>query len=305
MKANRFLAAVLGTAIAAGGILPAAQVNAETVSSESSSQSSSQSSSKPYISLGADLSASQRKTVLELFGITEEDLKNDTVVTITNEEEHNAYDSYLSSSVIGTKALSCSMVTQKKDGSGISVKTKNITYCTEEMYENALVTAGMKNADVVVAGPVQLSGTAALLGVTKAYSSMTGKTLKAENIDAAAEEVVVTSDLGKTTGDKKKAAELIASVKEGVASGKIDSDDIDDAIEETAEKMNIELTDEQEEKIEHLMSKIDGLDLNVKTLSEQAGNIYNELKKSGLNIDKVTAKNWFTRIVNFLKGLFD
>lgn len=61
---------------------------------------------KPYVSLGADLSANDRAIVLKLLGVTEDDLKNYTVTTITNADEHKYLDSYLSKSVIGTRALS-------------------------------------------------------------------------------------------------------------------------------------------------------------------------------------------------------
>ena len=67
-------------------------------------------------------------------------------------------------SVIGSRALSSVLVEGKKDGNGIRVTTKNITYCTPGMYENALATAGIKDADIVVAGPFKISGTAALVG---------------------------------------------------------------------------------------------------------------------------------------------
>ena len=69
---------------------------------------------KPYVSLGADLSANDRAIVLKLLGVTEDDLKNYTVTTITNADEHKYLDSYLDSSVIGTRALS-SVLIEKKD----------------------------------------------------------------------------------------------------------------------------------------------------------------------------------------------
>ena len=62
---------------------------------------------KPYVSLGADLSANDRAIVLKLLGVTEDDLKNYTVTTITNADEHKYLDSYLSKSVIGTSPFFC------------------------------------------------------------------------------------------------------------------------------------------------------------------------------------------------------
>ena len=83
-------------------------------------------------------------------GVTEDDLKNYTVATITNQDEHDYLDAYLDKSVIGSRALSSVLVEGKTDGNGIKVTTHNISYCTTGMYQNALVTAGIKDADIVV-----------------------------------------------------------------------------------------------------------------------------------------------------------
>ena len=146
----------------------------------------------PYVALGADLNQEERATVLRLLGISEEDLNNYTVTTVTNADEHEYLDSYLSSSIIGSRALSSVMVEGTAEGSGINVTTSNITYCTPGMYENALATAGIENADIKVAGPFNISGTAALVGAIKAYENMTGEEVKKENADTATNELVVT-----------------------------------------------------------------------------------------------------------------
>ena len=74
---------------------------------------------KPYVALGADLDAGQRATVLQLLGVTEADLAGDTVVTVTNAEEHEYLDAYVASSVIGTNALSSCKVVVEPSGHGI------------------------------------------------------------------------------------------------------------------------------------------------------------------------------------------
>ncbi len=128
-------------------------------------------STQKYLSLGASLSASEQKKVLDLLGV--DDMSDYQVIKVTNKEEHEYLDGYLSSSVIGSRALSSVTVEQTGKGSGVNVTTENITYCTSGMYRNALVTAGIENAEVKVAGPFKISGTAALVGVMKAYEEMT------------------------------------------------------------------------------------------------------------------------------------
>ena len=69
---------------------------------------------KPYLSLGADLTASQKSKVLELLDVDEKKLDEYKIVTVTNKDEHKYLDDYLDSSVIGTRALS-SVLVEKRD----------------------------------------------------------------------------------------------------------------------------------------------------------------------------------------------
>ena len=105
--------------------------------------------SKSIIALGADLSAEQRATVLSLMDVTEADLANYQVVTITNDMEHQYLDAYMDASVIGSKSLSSVKITPAESGHGVLVTTKNINYCTTGMYRNALLTAGVSDADIL------------------------------------------------------------------------------------------------------------------------------------------------------------
>ena len=146
--------------------------------------------------------------VLDLLGLTESDLQNCTVVQVTNQEEHEYLDEYLSSAVIGNRAISSVKVVNKDKGNGINVETRNINYCTESMYQNALATAGLEDADVTVAGPFSVSGTAGLIGAIKAYDTMTGKDTAEESIEAATQELVTTSELGESMGDQESASKI-------------------------------------------------------------------------------------------------
>lgn len=129
---------------------------------------------KPILALGADLSTDQRAAVLGLLGVDESDLANYDVISITNAEEHQYLDAYLSSSVIGTHALSSVLIRPAEEGAGLNVTTYNISYCTIDMYTNALLTAGLQDDNVFVAAPSNISGTSALIGAVKGYADMTG-----------------------------------------------------------------------------------------------------------------------------------
>lgn len=242
---------------------------------------------KPYVALGADLNPEQRATVLNLLGVTEAELAGDTVVTVTNAEEHEYLDEYVSSSLIGTKSLSSCKVVVEPKGHGISVETHNISYCTPSMYENALATAGMKNASVTVAGPTSISGTAALVGAMKAYSKIYGTVIDPQYLDGATDELVTTGDLAETLGDSEKAAELIAAIKQIIAEQDIKSEqDIYVIIDNISVEMGITLTEEQKQQIVDLMKKLAALDLDADALTEQAQQIYENLKSQGLDLSQ-------------------
>ena len=83
-------------------------------------------STQKYLALGADLSTTDKKKVLDLLGV--DDIGEYQVVKITNQEEHKYLDSYLSKSVIGSRALSSVTVEQTSDGSGVNVSTENISF---------------------------------------------------------------------------------------------------------------------------------------------------------------------------------
>lgn len=286
-------------------LLPGMQVSADSYESDG----------KPYLALGADLNSKQKATVLELLGVDEADLENYTVVTVTNKEEHEYLGDYLSDSVIGTKALSSVLVKQAEKDTGIGVTTQNINYCTDVMYCNALVTAGIEDADVVVAGPFPLTGTAALVGTIKAYAAMTGTEVSKESIDAATNELVLTGmlseeleeELGDSEESKETAGELMALVKQKVVEeGLTKKEDIVAAVAESCEQLDIQVSDDTKEQIASVMGKISKLDLNLNTLKTQAKDLYNKLADLNIDTDGLWDKivNFFSKVGKAISDFF-
>lgn len=257
-----------------------------------------------YVSFGADLKDDEKEKVMDLLGVDEDELENYTVGEITNEDEHKYLGEYLDDSVIGTRALSSVVVVIGNEGDGIDVETKNISYCTPGMYTNALITAGIKDADVIVAGPFEITGTAALVGAMRAYAELTGETISAESMDTAVNELVVTSQMaqdGNISADDVE--QLMAFVKAKVVEENLDNDEaISKAIDQGAEELGITVTDEEKQTIISLMKKINGLDLDLDSMKEQAKDLFNKLEDMG--IDKEQAKNFFQKIVDALTEFF-
>lgn len=270
----------------------------------------------PFLALGNDLSDEQLDYVLSEMGISKSDLENYTVVYITNDMEHEMLDSYIDSSVIGSHSLSSVMVKKNEEGYGIKVKTVNINYCTIDMYQNALLTAGVEDADVLVVGPYPISGTAALVGAWKAYEEMSGEELSEEAKEAALAEMITTGELTDDfdEADKEKVQDLIDYVKaEVISQGLTDPDEIKDIIEKAQEKFGITLTEEQIQALIDVMKMIADLDIDPKKLLEQAGDLYNkygdtvlsEAKKTldGIITDEVKTSFW-EGLKNFVASLF-
>jgi uncharacterized protein YpuA (DUF1002 family) len=238
---------------------------------------------KPYLALGENLSADQQATVLSLMGIDGANLDDYNVVYITNEEEHQYLDEYLPSEKIGTKALSSVVIVKREKGNGLNISTKNINYCTVGMYKNALATAGLEDADIIVAGPSPISGTAALIGAMKAYSQMTGDPVDEDSLDAAMNEIVVTGELADiiSDADDGEVEEFIAYVKQKVLEGGLeDESSIRKCVEEALEKYDFTMTDEEKDELVNMLLKISKLDIDVDALLDQAKSLYDKIKVS-------------------------
>ena len=97
MKFRKSIAAMLAGVMLFGGM-----ANAVTVKAAGEDT--------PYLALGADLSESEKATVLSLLEVDASQLDQYTIVTVTNAEEHEYLGEYLDASVIGTRSLTSVVV---------------------------------------------------------------------------------------------------------------------------------------------------------------------------------------------------
>jgi uncharacterized protein YpuA (DUF1002 family) len=240
--------------------------------------------------------------MLETFGVERDDPKI-KILKITNAEERQYLKGLVPDAQIGTKAISCAYVKILKEESGINVKTKNITYVTDQAYANALVTAKIKDAEVFAAAPFPVSGTAALTGLFKAYEEATGNEIPEEAKKVATEELVTTSEIGKEVGEEKEVSELVSRVKERVVEEGLEGpQEIEEVVQEVAEDMDLNLSPDQIDKIVELMEKIGELDLDIGTLKGQLEGIRSKLK--GLLGGEETSSSW-EKVINFFANLWN
>ncbi|WP_281855390.1 DUF1002 domain-containing protein [Roseburia inulinivorans] len=267
---------------------------------------------KPYLALGADLSDDQKNTVLSLMGIDPANLANYNVTYVTNAQEHQYLNSYVDSSKIGSKSWSSVVIVKRKKGNGLNISTNNITYCTVGMYKNALTTAGITDADIIVAGPKPISGTAALVGIFEAYEAMTGEAVQDNVVDAALNELVVTGELEASIQGltDQEVEEFIAYIKSLIAEkGLTDEKSINEAIDEACDKYGVTLSDDERQKIVDLLLKITSLGIDLSGLVDYAASLYNSFKNGGSSSGIIASignffGNIFSAIGEFFKNLF-
>jgi uncharacterized protein YpuA (DUF1002 family) len=230
------------------------------------------------IVFGKDLTDKQEKDMLKYFGVNAGDVKT---LYLSHDEETAWLGALLPASQLGTKSISSIYIQATAEGSGLKVDTKNITWVTPEMYMAALTTAGIVDADIKVAAPAKVSGTAALAGIFKAYEDITGVTLNADAKTIAADELALTGQLADFLGSTD-AETLVNDLKSAMdqVKGKSD-DDIRALIRQTAQQNNISLTDGQVDQLLNLVKRISDLNIDPNQLIAQTKQIQSIAQQLG------------------------
>ena len=251
--------------------------------------------------IGADLSDEQVEAVYGMFGIRRGEAIE---LKMTNAEERTYLEGYVDNSLIGTRSISCVYVELLPAGSGMSVTTSNINWCTGEMYISALATAGITDASIVVAAPFEVSGTAALSGVYKAYEDMTGKKLDDLAKLVSTQELTITGELAAEIGAMDSTA-IVNELKMMLDVTQTMSDDeIRAEIREIASRYNVNLTNTQVEQLLTLCRSLEGLD--AESLKARVQDVQNTLQKVSEAKTKVVGfVQGVKKVVDSVSGFFD
>ena len=224
--------------------------------------------------IGANLDEAQVNSVYSMFGMR----KGDTAqLTLTNQEERQYLEGYVEDALIGTRSISCVYVELLEEGKGMDVITNNITWCTPEMYISALATAGITDAKIVVASPFEVSGTAALAGVYKAYEDMTGKKLDDIAKLVSTQELTITGQLAAEIGsmDSTFIVNELKLILDQTA--KMSDEQIVEQIKLISQRYNVSLSDNQINQLLTLCRSMEKL--NPDALKAQVEEIQSTLKK--------------------------
>ena len=224
--------------------------------------------------IGADLTAEQAAEVYKFFGISRGSVIE---LSMTNAEERTYLEGYVDDEVIGTRSISCVYVELLPEGSGMEVTTSNITWCTGEMYIGALATAGITDAKIIVAAPFEVSGTAALSGVYKAYEDMTGNKLDDIAKLVSTQELTITGELAEEIGSMDSTS-IVNDLKLMLEETKNMSDEeIVREIELIAQQYNVKLTNTQKNQLLTLCRSLEKLD--AESLKSRVEEVQDTLKK--------------------------
>lgn len=251
------------------------------------------------ISFGADLSESEKDSILKEFNPPE----NVQEIVTTNAEEHKYLGGVVPNSKIGNFAISSVMITYTEKGSGLKVDTSDkITYITDESYINALITAGVEDADIKVTSPRNASGTAALTGIMKAYEVSSGEVIDDSIKKAANEEMIRTVEIGEVIGNDK-AVELFNKIKQEIAKqNPKTTEEVRDIIINIVNNYNINLTDEQIEQLVSLFDKMRSLDIDWNRVSNQIEDIGNKATEF---LSSEEGKGFLENLRLFFKALLE
>lgn len=252
------------------------------------------------VTLGQDLTSAQQEQILADMGVSKDEVE---ILYVTNQEEYHYLGDYISAAQIGSKAISSTKITLTPEGSGIHVKTSDkITWVTEEMLANSLATAGVTDADVYVTAPFNVSGTAGLTGLIKAFEAATDTEISEEQKQVANEEVVRQAELAEKIG-AAEAAELIRRLKEALADTKLETDeDYRNLVKRVAQELNVELSEQDIDAIVHLLKRLKDLNIDWNQVSQQLKHIRDNLDEI---LNREETKNFIRQIIDFIISLIE
>lgn len=263
--------------------------------------------SPKVVTMAADLTPQQQEAILKYFGVND---KNEVeIVDVNNQDERHYLEGVASEAQIGRKTYSCCYIEPTESGKGVNVRTANLTYVTASMISSTLITAGVKDANVLAAAPFKVSGTGALTGCFKAFEQATGEKLDEEKKELATEEIVTTGKLGDQYSPEVAAGMVNDMKADVIKNGTSDKTQIAETINNISNNYNIKLTDDNKQELEALLAKIAEQDYKYKeleaSLNHVAEGVSQQLDELGIDAKTSAPSGIIYNIKNFFVNIFD
>ena len=258
--------------------------------------------------IGASLTEEQTAQVYSTFGVSRGSVPE---LTVTNAEEREYLDGFVDPALIGTNSISCVYLELLPAGEGLQIETSNLTWCTSDMFVNALVTGGVEDAKIIVTAPFEVSGSAALTGIYKAYEDLTGQKLDDAAKLISTQELVVTGELADAIGSYD-ALTIVNEIKLILAeTSEMTDEELHAQILEIAEEYGVTLHDSQVDQLITLCRAFEKM--NPEQLREKVEYVQTTVKKLAAAQEKVagitekvkdivqTVTDFINRVISFFK----
>ncbi|WP_339147227.1 MULTISPECIES: DUF1002 domain-containing protein [unclassified Sutcliffiella] len=254
----------------------------------------------PIVVYGGTLNDDQKQEVRNLLKVKNPEMVEE--ITVTGED----LVKYIDGEDRNARMFSSAKITRKEKGEGLVIDRatpENITQVTDDMYANALLTAGIEDAEVIVVSPVKVSGHSALVGIYKAYE-VSGEELDKDRMEVANEELNIATKLAEEEGmDSEKVSELLTEIKKQIAEQKpATREDVERIVEEQLAKLNIELSEADRQLLIDLFEKMRSLNINFDNVKQQLEDISKDIKN---RIEEVVGDEGFWQgVADFFRDLF-
>lgn len=244
--------------------------------------------------LGERLSEAQKEETRKLLNVDQEAEVKEIIVTGPDAKKYINGDP-------NSNMYSSAKIKRLDKGKGIEViqvTPENITQVTDDMYANALLTAGVEDARIEVASPVKVTGHSALTGIFKAYEA-TGEDLDTARLEVANEELDVATTLTEDAGiSQDEVSQLLAEIKKLISEqDPATKEEVKQIVEEAMNNLQIELTDEHKQLLIDLFDKIRGLEIDFGQVKNQLDNLLTDIQ--GKLRDSGVDEGFFQAVVNF------
>ncbi|MFC7062852.1 DUF1002 domain-containing protein [Halobacillus seohaensis] len=249
----------------------------------------------PIVVYGEALSDSQKSKVTDLLEVDQHAEVDE--FTVTGEDIANYIGGNPNSNMYSSVKI---LHKDSEEGLNIEIVTPdNITKVTKEMYSNALLTAGVENADVFVASSVQVSGHSALTGIYKAYDAK-GVKLDNERMEVASEELDVATSLADNGVDEAEVSELLTEIKKSIAEqNPATKEEVQQIVEEQLNNLNIELSEEDRQRLIDLFDQMRDLNINFDAVKNQLDELTGGIQ------DIINDEGFWNKVSNAMQKFFD
>ncbi|MFC4410513.1 DUF1002 domain-containing protein [Chungangia koreensis] len=259
----------------------------------------------PVVVYGANLTEDQKASVKDSLKVSDGDDVEEIIV------DGNDLVKYVKDGNSNSRMFSSAKITRKDAGKGLVIQIvtpDNITEVTSEMYMNAMLTAGIEDATVLIAAPKPVTGHSALVGIYKAYE-VNGEKLDTERTDVANDELSVATTLSESVDDAK-VSELLTEIKRQIAEqNPVSKEEVEAIVNEQLNKLQIELSPEDRQLLIDLMDRIRQLDIDFSKWSDQLNDLSKTIE------DKITelandegfwkkVKDFFTNLIDSVRSIF-